>query len=139
MGAAAPPAAPPPGVGGGMDDLLGLLGGSPAAAPGAFTAWNKNGLVIDFVCTKEPGNPSITNIEASFSNGTGAQFEGMNFQVAVPKYMQLKMTPPSSPIVPPNNSGKTTQLFKVANQMHGQKPLLLRVKIEYSTMGQAIS
>merc|ERR1719454_1763139 len=113
--------------------------GAPPAAPGSFVAWNKNGLLVEFVCTKDPANQSVTNIEASFSNSTGAQFDGMNFQVAVPKYMQLKMTPPTSATVPPNNSGKTTQLFKVANQMHGQKPLLLRIKIEYSTMGQAIS
>merc|ERR1719238_726406 len=117
---------------------------SPAAPaePGGFppfVAWNKNGLVIEFVCSKDPGNPSITNIDASFSNQTGAPFDGLNFQVAVPKYMQLKMTPPSSTSVPPNNSGKATQQFKVANSMHGQKPLVLRVKIEYSSMGQPIS
>jgi len=163
---AAAPAMPPPGAGG-MDDLLGLLGspapapamppagmggidammggmsmGAPAPPPGSFapfTAWNKNGLVIDFACSKDPANPSITNIEASFSNSTGAPFDGLNFQVAVPKYMQLKMTPPSSPSVPPMNSGKVTQQFKVANSMHGQKPVALRVKIEYQTMGQMVS
>ena len=166
------PAAPPPGAGGGMDDLLGLLGSpapaapavaatppgmggmdammggltmgspAPAAPPGSFppfTAWNKNGLVIEFKCSKDPSNPSITNIEAGFTNSTGAPMDGLNFQVAVPKYMQLKMTPPSSPSVPPNNSGKTTQQFKVANSMHGQKPVVLKVKIEYNTMGSQVS
>merc|ERR1719409_1113753 len=116
--------------------------GSPAAPPGSFptfTAWNKNGMLIEFVCSKDPSNPSITNIEASFSNSTGAAFDGLNFQVAVPKYMQLKMNPPSSPTVPPNNSGKTTQLFKVANSMHGQKPVILKLKIEYASMGAAVS
>merc|ERR1719331_1325141 len=129
--------------------MLGGMGGmsmgspaAPAAPPGSFApfvAWNKNGLLIEFVCSKDPGNPSITNVDASFSNQTGAQFDGLNFQVAVPKYMQLKMNTPSSTSVPPNNAGKATQQFKVANSMHGQKPLALRVKIEYTTMGQAIS
>ena len=163
------PAAPPPGVGGGTVDLLGLLGspapaGPPSTPPAAmgglggmdamigmsmgisppgsfapFTVWNKNGMTIEFVCTKDSSNASITNIVASFTNGTGAPFDGLNFQVAVPKYMQLKMTPPSSPSVPPSNSGKTKQQFKVANSMHGHKPVILRVKIEYTTMGQLIS
>merc|ERR1719197_2297412 len=94
------------------------MGGAPAPPPGSFApfqAWNKNGLVIEFACSKDPSNPSITNIEASFSNQTPAQIDGLNFQVAVPKYMQLKMTPPSSSSVMANNMGKTTQLFKVAN------------------------
>merc|ERR1719230_806420 len=115
------------------------MGGAPALAPGAFppfTAWNKNGLVIEFACSKDPANASITLIEAGFTNSTGAPFDGLNFQVAVPKYMQLKMTPPSSPQVPPNGAGKTTQLFKVANSMHGQKPVVLRIKIANSMHGQ---
>ena len=49
------------------------------------------------------------------------------------------MTPPSSPTVAPNNMGKTTQQFKVANSMHGQKPIVLRIKLEYSSMGQPVS
>ena len=162
------PAAPPPGVGGGMDDLLGLIGSPapapapPAAAgvdamtammgggamsmggtpPGAFPpfqAWNKNGLLVMFACSKDPANASITNIDASFTNSSGAQMDQLNFQVAVPKYMQLKMTPPNSTTVPPNNSGTVKQTFKVANSMHGQKPVLLRIKVEYSTMGQPVS
>lgn len=116
--------------------------GAPAPPPGTFapfTAWEKGGLQITFVCSKDPANLSVTNIEASFLNASPAPMDALNFQVAVPKYMQLKMTPPSSTSVPPNNSGKVTQLFKVANSLHGQKPVLLRVKIEYSSMGQAVS
>ena len=124
-----------------MDAMMGAMsmGVSPPGSFAPFTVWNKNGMTIEFVCTKDSSNASITNIVASFTNGTGAPFDGLNFQVAVPKYMQLKMTPPSSPSVPPSNSGKTKQQFKVANSMHGQKPVILRVKIEYTTMGQLIS
>jgi len=94
---------------------------------------------MEFVCTKDPGNPSITSIEASFSNSTGAQMDGLNFQVAVPKYMQLQMKPPSTTTVPPNNSGKATQSFRLANSMHGQKPLILKIKLEYTSMGTPVS
>ena len=122
---------------------MGLGGASPAApaAPGGFapfTAWEKNGLKIEFSCSKDAGNPSITIIEAGFTNETGAPLDGLNFQVAVPKYMKLDMKPPSSNTVPPSSSGKATQLFRVANSMHGQ-PIILKVKIEYSSMGSPVS
>lgn len=143
------PAPAPPGMGaaggvGAGGDIMGMMGSpaAPAAPPGSFapfTAWSKNGLVITFACSKDPANPSITNIEAAFTNATAAPMDSLNFQVAVPKYMQLKMTPPSSTSVPPGNSGQVTQNFKVANSMHGQKPVLLKVKIEYTTMGSAVS
>ena len=95
--------------------------------------------MITFACSKDPSNQSVTNIEASFSNATPAPMEALNFQVAVPKYMQLKMSPASGTSVLPGGSGKVTQLFKVANSMHGQKPVLLRIKIEYSSMGNPVS
>jgi len=140
------PAAPPAG----MDMMASMMGGpamglgsAPAAPPpgtfAPFTAFEKGGITMTFTCTKDPANLSVTNIEASFTNATPAPMDSLNFQVAVPKYMQLKMTPPSSTTVPPGNSGKVTQLFKLANQMHGQKPVLLRIKLEYAIMGQPIS
>lgn len=119
------------------------LGSAPAALPpgtfAPFTAFEKGGMSVSFACTKDPANQSVTNIEASFSNSTPVPMDSLNFQVAVPKYMQLKMTPPSSTSVPPGNSGKVTQLFKVANQLHGQKPVVLRIKLEYASMGQMVS
>jgi len=141
------PAAPPPGaMGGGMDALMGGMGAmgmaapaAPAAPPGSFPpfqAWNSNGLLVMFNCSKDPANASVTNIEATFTNSTGSAMDALNFQVAVPKYMQLKMTPPNSTTVPPNNSGQVKQVFKVANSLQGQKPLLLRIKVDYSVMGQ---
>jgi AP-1 complex subunit gamma-1 len=155
LGSPAPapaPAAPPPGAGG--VDMLSAMMGSPAmgmgaapAAPAApaggafapFVAWSKGGLSIEFVCSKDPANPSITLIQAGFTNANPAAIDGLNFQVAVPKYMKLDMKPPSSTTVAASNGGKTTQTFRIANSMHGQKPVLLRIKIEYSCGGQAVS
>ena len=99
-----------------------------------FMAFNKNGLQMMFACSKDPSNLSITTIEASFTNAQQMPMDGLNFQVAVPKYMKLQMTPASGTTVPPMGSGKVTQVFKVANSLHGQKPVLLRIKIDY-TMG----
>jgi AP-1 complex subunit gamma-1 len=109
-----------------------------------FVFWNSQlygqaGLQIMFMATKDPSNPSVTRVEATFNNSTGGDMEGLNFQVAVPKYMQLQMKPPSSTAVTAGSSGSVKQLFQLANSMHGQKPIVLRVKIDYNTMGRAVS
>merc|ERR1719171_305492 len=136
------PSAPPPAAGG-MDDLLGLLGGdapapAPAPAPGGMDAmagmmggmsmgggggpapiqaFSKNGLTILFACKKDPNNASVTIVDASFSNAQGAPMTGFAFQVAVPKYMKLQMSPASSDTLPPMSNGAVTQQFKLANSM----------------------
>jgi AP-1 complex subunit gamma-1 len=117
------------------------LGGAPAAPGGfaPFTAFNKHGLLVTFSCSKDAASPSVTAIEAIFTNSLPVPIGALNFQVAVPKYMKLQMSPASGNVVPPNNSGKVTQLFKVANSMHGQKPVLVRTKIDFNASGQAFS
>ena len=115
-------------MGGGMDDGDdGLADGgaspvAPAAAGGVppFVAYNKNGLAINFAPSKDPANPSVTQVEAT-TNSSPMPIAGLNFQVAVPKYMKLRMTPARN-AVPPNGSGTVTQLFKVANSMQGRSP-----------------
>lgn len=117
------------------------MGMGAPAAPGGFApfqAFNKNGLMIMFACSKDPSNMSVTTIEATFTNQQQMPMDGLNFQVAVPKYMKLQMTPASGTTVPPMNSGKVTQVFKVANSLQGQKPVLLRIKIDYTLGGQPV-
>jgi AP-1 complex subunit gamma-1 len=92
-----------------------------------------------FSVSKDPGNPSITTIEAIFTNQNPMPIDSLNFQVAVPKYMKLQMSPASGTQVPPMNGGSVKQVFKVANSMHGQKPILLRIKIDYAVNGQPVS
>ena len=128
-----------------MDAMTAMMGG-PAmgmgGAPGGFApfqAWNKNGLLGMFSVSKDPGNPSITTIEAIFTNQNPMPIDSLNFQVAVPKYMKLQMSPASGTQVPPMNGGSVKQVFKVANSMHGQKPILLRIKIDYAVNGQPVS
>ena len=150
-GPAAPAATPPAGggMGGGMD-VMGMMGSpmggapppaAPAAAGGVppFVAYNKNGLAINFAPSKDPANPSVTQVEATFTNSSPMPIAGLNFQVAVPKYMKLQMTPASGNAVPPNGSGTVTQLFKVANSMQGQKPVVLKIKIDFTLNGQPVS
>jgi len=156
--------APPPAAGGGMDSMLMdmLGGGAPAPAPAAggmggglmdvmgggmmggaapnpsFQAYSKDGLTIQFTCQKD-ANPSVTIVDAAFSNAQGSPMTGFGFQVAVPKFMKLQMSPASSDTLPPMSSGAVTQQFKLANSLHGQKPLLVKLKIDFTFNGQPMS
>ena len=123
---------------------MGMGMGSPVAAagpPGAmqFVVFDKNGLMVNFNATKDPNNQSVTCIEATFTNSLPTPIQALNFQVAVPKYMKLQMQPASSQVVPPGQSSSVKQLFKVANSLQGQKPVLLRLKIDCSINGQPSS
>jgi len=148
-GSPAPAPAPAPG----MDAMAAMMGGPamnlggmqsppPAAANGGsapFSAFNKNGLLVTFACSKDPSNPSVTTIEAAFTNSLQVPISALNFQVAVPKFMKLQMSTASANVVPPNNSGTVTQVFKVANSLHGQKPILVRIKLDCNINGQPVS
>lgn len=41
------------------------------------------------------------------------------------------MFPPNSTNVPPNSNGAVTQEIKLTNSMHGQKNIMLKLKIGY--------
>jgi len=136
--APAPAGAPPGGMGGGLMDVMGggMMGG--AAPNPAFQAYSKDGLTIQFTCAKD-ANPSVTIVDAAFSNAQGSPMTGFSFQVAVPKFMKLQMSPASSDTLPPMSSGAVTQQFKLANSLHGQKPLLVKLKIDFTFNGQPMS
>ena len=140
MGAPAPaPAAPPPGAGG-LDAMMGGMGmGGGGGGPTPFQAYSKNGLTISFSCAKDPNNASITIVDASFANAQGAPMTGFAFQVAVPKYMKLQMSPASSDTLPPMSNGAVTQQFKLANSLHGQKPIIVKLKIDFTFNGAPVT
>lgn len=131
-GSAAPASAPSSGSGGvvapGADDLLGLMGfGTPAPAPAPpaaippVRAYEKNGLTVDLTITKpNPDDKSVTYITATIRNSTAVMIEKFVFLAAFPKYVKLKMEPPTGDAVPPNSSGAVTQVVKVQNTLQGE-------------------
>ena len=60
------------------------------------------------------------------------------FQAAVPKYLKLEMFPPSSTTIPAQSKGLITQEIKVANSMHGEKNIMLKLKLGYSSAGSVV-
>jgi len=118
--------------------------GAPPAAAGAqagittVQGYNKNGINLIFEATKPPGQAQFTNLNAVATNSNPFPITKFAIQAAVPKYLQIRMVPPSSDALAPG-SGKITQNIKIANSMQGQKPILLKVKIDYVYNGSPIS
>ena len=55
-------------------------------------------------------------------------------QAAVPKFMQLRLAAASSTAISAGGA-PVTQRISVTNSMHGQKPLVMRLRIAYTTAG----
>jgi AP-1 complex subunit gamma-1 len=112
------------------------------AAPGVVTVsgYNKNGISLIFEATKPPGagQAQFTNLNAVATNSNPFPINNFAIQAAVPKYLQIRMVPPSGNVLAPAN-GRITQNIKIANSMQGQKPILLKVKIEYNYNGSPIN
>lgn len=140
MGGAAPAPTPM-----GMDALGGLGGGTgmaaaaPAAPPPPFTAFSEGGLTVTFACTKpDVANPALTQVTATYTSTQAVPLMNFSLQSAVPKFMQLKLEPASAAFVPAAGQGVTTQLLSITNSMHGQKPLVVRLRIAYALNGAPV-
>lgn len=59
-------------------------------------------------------------------------------QAAVPKYMQLRLEPATGSVLPALGGGSVTQKLHIINTMHGQKPLVMRLRVNYSKAGQPV-
>ena len=99
----------------------------------SITAFEKNGLKIDFIFQRTNTNISI-NVSAS--NNTSSPMSDFIFQAAVPKVnshyttfhlfiflsvclslqsFDLQMLPPSGNVIPPSNTGLVTQVVYINN------------------------
>lgn len=104
----------------------------------SITAFESNGLKIDFAFEKVPGNPSnVVSIMVTATNSLTFPMTDFVFQAAVPKTFQLQLQSPSGNVIPPNNSGAINQGLKVANPQ--QQPLRMRLKVTYKINGAAVN
>lgn len=87
-------ASPPPQQQKPSNDIMDLLGGSseaaapastsPAPQPASVTAYDANGLRLDFSASKDPKQATVTNLTAYFT-ATEDSLSDINLQAAVPK------------------------------------------------------
>lgn len=99
------------------------------------------GLVVEFECTKpESWNLQKSILIAHFQNTTDAPIQAVNLQVAVPKYVKMEMEPPSSTTIPQpgSNVAPVTQKVTLKNSMVGQKNLMLKLKVGFTSKGQKV-
>ncbi|KFQ77741.1 AP-1 complex subunit gamma-1, partial [Phaethon lepturus] len=138
------PTSKPVSAGGELLDLLGDLNLTAcrsavflfSAGIPSITAYNKNGLKIDFTFERSNTNPSVTVITIQASNSTELDMTDFVFQAAVPKTFQLQLLSPSSSVIPAFNSGTITQVIKVLNPQKQQ--LRMRIKLTYNHKGSAM-
>ncbi|XP_048118663.1 AP-1 complex subunit gamma-1 isoform X3 [Alosa alosa] len=117
-------------------ELLDLLGDLSLTGIPPMTAYNKNGLKIDFTFERSNQNPNISVITIHATNSTEAEMTEFVFQAAVPKTFQLQLLSPSSNIVPALNQGNVTQVIRVLNPQKQQ--LRMRVKLTYTHKGTPV-
>uniref|UniRef100_A0A7S3VAG3 AP-1 complex subunit gamma n=1 Tax=Chaetoceros debilis TaxID=122233 RepID=A0A7S3VAG3_9STRA len=129
---------------GGMDDILGAP--APVAPPAPeniiVPACSHGGLFIEFECTKpEPMDTQKSTLVAKFKNTNNAPIHGLNLQCAVPKYVIMEMTPPTSTTVPVsgvNGASEVTQTITVTNKKLGEKNLMLKLKLGFTANGAKV-
>jgi AP-1 complex subunit gamma-1 len=119
-----------------LGDLMSMGGMSASPSFPSITAYQKNNIAVTFAFTKTPGQPHLTTITGTYVNHGGDSVADFSLQAAVPKFMQLKLDPPSGTTLPPFGSSTATQSMHINNTMHGQKPLVMRLRIAYTLNGQ---
>ncbi|CAI5473929.1 unnamed protein product [Closterium sp. Yama58-4] len=127
-------------------DPFGGFAAAPAAAPAAaaapafpgIVALESRGLRITFEFAKDPAAPQSTTISATYTNSSPSPLTDFVFQAAVPKFMQLQLEAASGAVVPASNSGSVTQTMRITNTLHGQKPLVMKLRVSYKVAGQDV-
>ncbi|KYQ91955.1 clathrin-adaptor gamma chain [Tieghemostelium lacteum] len=108
----------------------------PVPKPISIPAFQKYGIEINYDCSKpQPNNLSLTNINITISNTSQVTITNFSLKAAVPQYLKIQLLPPSGTTLAPNS--EVTQNVKVLNSLQGQKPILLRIKVDFQMNGQS--
>jgi len=126
-------------------NLMGGLMDAPLATTPAissnpeFSVFNKAGLDITFRLERNAAQPNVTTATMLISNSNGSPISNFDLKAAVPTYMKMQLAPPSATVVPPMSNKSVNQQLKLLNTLHGEKPLLLKLKIDYQLNGAPVS
>lgn len=103
--------------------------------------FSHQGLTVEFKCTKaDTWNNQKSTIIAKFTNTTTAPMHGLHLQVAVPKYVNMKMKSPTSTTIPimGSNTKDVTQTIYITNTMIGTKNLMLKIRASFTSNGAKV-
>jgi len=112
---------------------------TPTNGTNSFVGYNKNGLVAKIEHQRQENQPNVVALNIIFTNSTPTPLVNFEFKAAVPKYLKLQVNPASGNVVPPNNSGRVTQSLKLLNTLHGEKSMVLKMKLDYQQNGSPVS
>eukprot|EP00741_Cyanophora_paradoxa_P019858 tig00000217_g19166.t1 len=105
----------------------------------SLKAYERHGLVITFDFSKQEGDPQTTMVGVLFSNNNATPVNNVVLQAAVPKYIKLQMLPASGTSLPPNAVGAITQQIRITNTLFGQKPVVMKLKLDFELNGVPVS
>jgi len=95
---------------------------------------------VTFALRRAPGaGAGAADIHATYYNRTAQPITGFSLQAAVPKFMQLRLDPASGSTLAPGGAAPVTQVLHVTNSMHGQKALVMRLRLAYTQGGQGVT
>uniref|UniRef100_A0A7S2HDB5 AP-1 complex subunit gamma n=1 Tax=Helicotheca tamesis TaxID=374047 RepID=A0A7S2HDB5_9STRA len=110
--------------------------------PVKVDAFSHQGLSVTFECTKPDNwNKQKSRLVAQIKNSTDAPIYGLSLQCAVPKYVVMEMSPPTSTTIPVtggSNTKNVTQTIEVTNTMLGTKNLMLKLKVGFTSKGTKV-
>jgi len=98
-----------------------------------LNVFNDNGISVIFSFAVEGGNQVIVN--AAYTNSNATPVSGFTFEAAVPKYIQMKISPPTGNELKPFGTGQVSQKLQLINSQKGTKPILMKVKLTYTFNG----
>ncbi|KAH9820550.1 adaptin N terminal region-domain-containing protein [Melampsora americana] len=103
------------------------------AAPPSFVAYDRNGLKVSLLPSKDPTAKNVLKITAQFTTTGIEPILGVNFQAAVPKTQRLQMLSISNPDVMPGVV--ETQQLRI---MYPEGAAIrLRIRIGFSSGGES--
>lgn len=101
---------------------------APLSSSPPIIAYEQDGLKIVFQFAPKENNVIFLNMVST--NSTSTPIENFSILMAVPPYVKLQMAMASGNSIPPNNSSSVEQKVKLMNTLQGQKPLLVKIKID---------
>lgn len=94
----------------------------------SVTAYDNHGITVIFK-EKSGGDRGEIFIKAIVTNGNTVDAEELSLQLSVPRYIQLQMKPLSSDVVPANQEGSCSQMFRVRNNMIDEKNTVVKLRV----------
>ena len=94
-----------------------------------LVAFEDEEIKVSFSCSK-PSEPKTTFIQAVSTNKTSAAISNFKLSVAVQKHLTLSLSNATSNYINPGES--TRQDMNITNTQQGQKPIVVRLKIDYT-------